>query len=99
MHSPRLSVCPGQNSDLGGFGSYLPHPAHGKRKLLKRGVSAHYSYFFFSDCLGVVAPTFDVDFNIYCTSLGRFANPSFEAGGKPKQQGGVGCGRGLLERG
>ena len=39
---------------------------------------------FFWDCLGA-APTFDVDFNIYCSlALGRgFANPQFEEEGKP----------------
>ena len=60
---------------FGGFWELSAAPSPWQKKPLKRGVLAHYSYFFFSDCLGVVAPTFDVDFNIYCTSLGRFANP------------------------
>ena len=43
---------------------------------------------FFSDCLGA-APTFDVDFNIYCSLAlrRRFANPQFEEEEKTK----LGC--------
>ena len=35
---PKLSDFPGQHSDLRGFGSYLPHPTHGKRKTFEEGV-------------------------------------------------------------
>ena len=50
---------------------------------------------FFSNCLGA-APTFDVDFNIYCSLAlrRRFANPQFEEEGKTK----VGCKLGGLGR-
>ena len=51
---------------------------------------------FFSDCLGA-APTFDVDFNIYCSLALRrgFANPQFEEEGKTK----VGCKQGRTWKG
>ena len=68
---------------LGGFASSLVHPTHTLGKIFRRGFRGfglimHISSFF-SNCLGA-APTFDVDFNIYCSlALGRrFANPQFE---------------------
>ena len=78
-------------SKLGGFPNSLVHPSHPWQNILKgfprfwliMNISS-----FFSDCLGA-APTFDVDFNIYCSlALGRrFANPQFEEEGKTK----LGC--------